>query len=148
MEAHVIARTPGDAAVVFDVLADLATYPQWFELVHRVQPAEPSAADEGPAFLVDLRARVGPLARSKRLRMVRTEHEPHRRVRYDRREVDGRRHSTWELTARLRPLAEGVEVRVDLHYGGHLWSRPLQALLESHIERATPRLQQLIEARS
>ncbi len=43
-------------------------------LVHRVEPLPPDAGR--PAWRVELRARVGPFARSKQLRMVRTVHEP------------------------------------------------------------------------
>lgn len=47
--------------------------PQWLEIVTRAEPM----GDDGnePAWAVDLRGRMGPLARSKRLRMVRTGHD-------------------------------------------------------------------------
>lgn len=147
MDLRFVADAPGDPSTVFDVVGDLTTYPQWLELVHRVEPAPPADGDEGPAFSVDLRARLGPLARSKRLRMVRIEHAPPRRVRYARREVDGRRHSPWELLAVVTAHPSGSEVAVDLHYGGHLWAAPLDAALRSHVERAVPRLRDVVTAR-
>ena len=67
-----LATTPDD---VFAVVDDLDDYPAWMPLVHRAVPA-PGAA----AWDVELRATVGPFARSKRLRMVRSECEPPRRV--------------------------------------------------------------------
>ena len=55
--------------------------------------------DVGPAWSVDLRGRLGPFARAKRLRMVRTVHEPDHHARFERVEHDGRQHSPWVLDA-------------------------------------------------
>lgn len=151
MHLRFAADTPAPPAVLFDVVSDLTTFSEWLELVHRVEPAEPSPGDGGPAFVVDLRARLGPLARSKRLRMVRVEHHPVTLVRYARRELDERRHSPWDLVAVVRPVGgatnETSEVSVDLHYGGQLWAPPLEAALRWHVERAVPRLQAVVAAR-
>jgi hypothetical protein len=163
MDLRFVAQAPADRAALFAVVADLTTYPGWLELVHRVQPADPEPDDDGPAFLVDLRARLGPLARSKRLRMVRVEHRPVEEVRFARREVDGRQHAPWLLSALVRAIeppttpattdpspAEAPspphvsEVQVTLHYGGHLWAAPLELALTSHVERAIPRLQAVV----
>ena len=75
-----------------DALADLGTYPAWLGLVTAAEP------DGDNTWVVTLRARLGPLARSKRLRMVRTERSADS-VRFERREVDGRDHSEWVLSA-------------------------------------------------
>ena len=61
---------------LFAWVDDLGRYPHWLDIVPRAVPVEPHADDAGPAWSVDLRGRLGPLARSKRLRMVRTVHEP------------------------------------------------------------------------
>ena len=53
----------------------------------------------GSASTVDLRGRLGPFARAKRLRMVRTAHDPDRHARFERVEHDGRDHSPWILDA-------------------------------------------------
>jgi hypothetical protein len=148
MEVRIVAEAPGSAAGLYGVLADLTTYPEWLELVHRVEPAEQADGDQGPAFWVDLRGRIGPLARSKRLRMVRHVHVPDQRVAFSRRELDGRRHSSWDLAAEVRPAGDGWEVRVDLRYDGRLWSESLESLLTAHVERAAPRLVALAESRS
>ena len=146
MDLRFATEVPADPATTFDVVADLRTYPKWLELVHRVQPAEPSPDDRGPAYLVDLRARLGPLARSKRLRMVRDRHEPTAAVHFVRRELDGRDHARWELRATVTPNGGGSTstVEVELHYGGSLWGAPLELALRSHVERAIPRLRDLV----
>ena len=59
---------------LFDQVATLDRYPPWMRLVHRVTPMPPTTL--GPAWWVELRARVGPFARSKQLRMVRTSSSP------------------------------------------------------------------------
>jgi hypothetical protein len=92
--------------------------------------------------MVDLRGRLGPLARSKRLRMVRTVVDAPRSVRFERRERDGRSHSPWILEAVVEPTDGGASSRLTmhLHYGGGLWGPVLERLLADEIERSRPRL--------
>jgi hypothetical protein len=124
------------------VVADLATYPDWLDIVSSAAPIAASDGgadvDAGAAWDVVLRASIGPLRRSKRLRMVRTVDEP-RHVRFERRELDGRSHSPWVLDATLG--GDGpVVLRMRLHYGGSLWVPVLDRLLSDEIERSRPRL--------
>jgi hypothetical protein len=125
---------------LYAVVADLTTYPNWMALVDRVEP-DGSGGDGHPAWMVTLKARIGPLARAKRLRMVQTEADGHR-VRFERRETDGRDHAAWVLTATVSegpeqpvsPAAQATNsarstVRVELHYGGSMWTGPLEAVL-------------------
>jgi hypothetical protein len=144
MDVRFTADTPGEGTDVFAVLADLTTYPRWLDLVSRVQPAEAHPDDGGPAWFVDLRARLGPLARAKRLRMVRTVHEPVERVVHTRVEVDGRQHSSWTLTATVHPGAGHNRVAVHLHYGGGLWLPAFEPILARQAEQAVPRLRDLV----
>ncbi len=119
-------------------LADLTTYSSWLSLVAAVEPD--GKANGHAAWLVTLRARLGPLARSKRLRMVRTELNE-TSVRFERAETDRRDHAAWVLTAVLEPLVQGgSEVKVHLHYGGALWSAPLEIVLASFEGSAGERL--------
>jgi ribosome-associated toxin RatA of RatAB toxin-antitoxin module len=138
--------TSADAADLFGIVADLATYPKWMDLVTRTEPAEPHPGDGGAAWLITLRARVGPFARSKRLRMVRTVHEPAQRVRFERHEVDGRHHSSWILDTTVGEAPGGSEVTMSLRYDGSMWSGLLEAVLGSQIDTAIPRLQDHVEA--
>ncbi|MEL7207693.1 MAG: hypothetical protein AAGK32_05600, partial [Actinomycetota bacterium] len=59
---------------VFPYLEDLGRYPEWTDLVSRAERSG-SDPDGRPTWAVDLRGTIGPLARSKRLRMVRTRHD-------------------------------------------------------------------------
>ncbi len=136
VEAHISAPP----AAVGAALCDLGTYPRWLDLVSACDPANPLDTDSGPAWWVTLRARIGPLARSKRLRMVRVDHTPATSARFERREVDGRDHSPWTLDVGVEPDAEGAKMRVELAYGGPLWSSILDGALGSQIQAATPAL--------
>ncbi len=91
---------PCTPEVLFADVDDLGAYPScWLSIVPRAERAEADPGDVGPAWAVELRGRIGPLARSKRLRMVRTAlYVPHH-VRFERRELDGRQHSPWVLDA-------------------------------------------------
>jgi hypothetical protein len=133
-------EAPCAPAVLFPLIEDLARYPAWLDIVPRAVPADPHPADAGPAWSVDLRGHLGPFARSKRLRMVRTVHEVDRRARFERVEHDGREHSPWVLDASLEGDGSGTTLSMRLHYGGRLWVAPLDRLLAEEIERSRPRL--------
>jgi len=124
-----------------EALADLGTYPEWLSLVHAAEQ------EQAETWLVTLRARLGPLARSKRLRMVRTELTDNR-VRFERQETDAREHAAWTLTATLTPSSEPsvCDVQVHLHYGGTLWSTPLEMALAPFESSAAQRLSSYLEA--
>jgi hypothetical protein len=136
LEAELTA--PCSAAELFGWVEDLASYPRWLEIVTKVEPRDDDA------WAVDLRGRVGPLARSKRLRMVRAEFEPGRRVVFERRELDDRQHSPWQLRATVDPDGDHARLAMALHYGGGLFGPVLEHVLRDEIERSRVRLVDLV----
>jgi hypothetical protein len=132
--------TPDD---LFAWVDDLDRYPQWLEIVPRAVAVEAHPDDPGPAWSVDLRGRLGPFARSKRLRMARTVHEP-RRVRFERVEHDGRHHAPWVLGAEVTAVDGGSRLRMQMHYGGSLVGPLIERLLADEIDRSRPRLLALV----
>ena len=141
-------RLSATPEVAFAMVDDLGRYPEWMDLVHDVVEAPLSPAGER-VWDVELRAQVGPLARSKRLRMVRTVHEPSHRVVFERREVDGRQHSPWILESTLDArAADSVELTMLLTYGGNLWTGAvLERVLDDHVERGAAALAERVVAR-
>lgn len=132
---------------VTEALADLTTYPEWNDLVAAAEPVPTVDDDPGPAFSMTLRGRIGPFARSKQLRMVRLPPEQGR-VRFERRELDGRDHAAWAMEASVNPVpAGGSTVELILRYDGGLWSPALEALLSASIDRATVRLPDFLNRR-
>ncbi len=129
---------PCSTAELFTWVEDLERYPEWLEIVTRVAPADDDA------WAVDLRGRLGPLARSKRLRMVRVDHDAPRRVRFERAELDGRDHSPWVLEADVTAHRDGSELRMRLHYGGGLFGPVLERVLRDEIGRSRLRLLALV----
>lgn len=123
---------------------DLGTYPRWLEIVTRAEPLGEEVTG-APAWAVDLRGRLGPLARSKRLRMVRTVHDG-RVARFERAELDGRSHSPWILDAEVGSDGDGARLRMHLHYGGALFGPVLERVLRDEIERSRGRLLDLVTA--
>ncbi len=102
----------------------------------------PMPTMSGPAWSVDLRGRLGPFARAKRLRMVRTAHE---------RRPPTCASSGWSTTAgdhsplgaRRRGRAEpraGASSPCASTTAGRLWMPALDRLLADEIERSRPRL--------
>jgi Polyketide cyclase / dehydrase and lipid transport len=132
-------------AAVFTHLATLDRYPGWLRLVHRVEPVEPD--ENRPAWWVELRARVGLFTRSKQLRMVRTIHEPHERVRFERVQPDERDHATWVMTASTVAVGHDTRVLVHLEYGGSLWTGGLlERVLEEEVRSGREALRRLVTA--
>ena len=142
MTADLVAPCPPDD--LFAWVDDLGRYPQWLDIVPRADAVAPMAGDAGPAWSVDLRGRLGPFARSKRLRMVRTVHEPVSRVRFERVEHDGRQHAGWVLAAEVTPVEGGSRLDMHLHYGGGLGGPLVERLLADEINRSKPRLLALV----
>jgi hypothetical protein len=125
---------------VFAVVEDLGRYPEWLSIVPRAVAVE----GDPPAWMVDLKGRLGPLSRAKRLRMERTLCEAPTRVRFERREQDGRNHSAWVLDALVAPRGAGVDLTMTLRYGGALWVPMLDRMLRQEIEGSRPRLAALL----
>jgi hypothetical protein len=131
------------------VIGDLSTYAGWLEIVRSADPAPADDGDPGPAWSVVLQGRIGPLRRTKRLRMVRSL-DDESSVRFERRELDGRSHSAWVLDASIEPTDSAPEktdlvtLRMSLHYGGSLWVPVLDRLLADEIARSRPRLVALL----
>ncbi len=143
MDVTATLTAPCTPDALFACVADLGQYPQWLDIVPRAVP-EHGGDDDEPAWTVDLRGRLGPFARSKRLRMVRTTSDAPRRVVFERRERDGRSHSPWVLAATVEADGDGSRLTMHLHYGGGLWGPVLERILGDEIERSKPRLLALV----
>lgn len=140
MRVHSEVEISAAADRVRPYLNDLSRYGEWMPLVHSVETAETGPA---PAWDVELRAKVGPLARSKKLRMKRITNELNRIV-FERAENDGRHHSPWVLTIDVSEIASGVLVGVTLEYGGSLWTGGiLDKLLAANIAAGRDGLRKL-----
>lgn len=136
---------PASPTVVFSHVADLVAYPAWLGLVHTVEP-DVDSSPEHPAWLVELRARVGPFARSKQLRMEQTELVFGELAVFERAETDGRHHARWALRAELEPTADDqTRLTMRLAYDGSLWTGGLlERVLEEEIRRGRVGLVRLV----
>jgi len=136
-------QAPCPPQALFSWVDDLSRYPSWLGIVERAEPETP-AADGEMAWTVDLRGKVGPFARSKRLRMVRTARSEPTRAVFERREIDGRHHSAWLLEADVTEVDGGSALAMRLHYGGALWGPVLERLLGDEVDRSRDRLLALV----
>ncbi len=149
MEIHRSLSAPCGSDRLFAWVEDLSVYPQWMSVVHHVGPV--TEVGGLSAWQVELRAEVGPFARSKVLRMVRIEHDEPHRVTFERRELDGRQHSPWVLRATVDsgtgPAFADSTLTMELRYGGSLWSGAvLQRVLDDAVRRGSERLIGLVSA--
>lgn len=146
VDVHATLEAPCPPDELFAFVDDLGRYPSWVDLVHRAEPV--SDADETPEWQIELRARIGPFARSKQLRMRRTVHDPGAHVAvFERHEVDGRSHSPWVLRAVVSSVPEGSRLDMHLHYGGGLWTGGvLERALADQITNGRERLLTLVRS--
>ena len=139
MDIRVDVELPCSIDAVLPLISDLTQYPQWMGLVHAVVPEA-----DNQAWQVELRGKIGPFARSKRLRMVQVEtSEPHH-IRFERQENDGRSHSDWVLDARVTEVGSASTLNMTLHYGGRLFSSVVERALHDEIEASKQRLRKLV----
>jgi Polyketide cyclase / dehydrase and lipid transport len=132
---------------LFVAMNDLGTYSEWMSLIDTCEPTAAVDDDLGPAWVVTLKAKVGPFARSKRLRMVRVESVANERVRYERNETDGKQHSDWVMEAEIESRPKNASaVTVELTYSGGLWSGPLDVVLGTQVDDARERLRAYLES--
>lgn len=136
---------PASPAEVYPHVSLLDAYPAWLDLVHSATPDEL----HDHAWSVEIRARVGPFARSKRLRMLRTEVVPDALAVFERAEIDGRQHARWALRAELAPVSDGTLVTMHLSYEGGLWTGGLLArVLDEEIRRGRVGLVRVVTGES
>ena len=138
MDIRVDVELPCSVAKILPFIDDLAQYPAWMGLVHAV-------VSEGEGvWQVELRGKIGPFARSKRLRMIQVEtSEPHH-IRFERQENDGRSHSDWVLDAQVTEVGSTSTLNMTLHYGGRLFSNVVERALHDEIEASKQRLRNLV----
>lgn len=124
---------------------DLTRFTSWTELLHEVSPLTP-AQGELAAWSVELRGKLGPFARSKRLRMARVPTESPDHLRFERREVGVGSHGRWNLDIRLAAggIRDTTLVVMHLEYEGRLWSGAVERLLHNDIETSKRRLAEVV----
>jgi hypothetical protein len=139
MDVHASVDATVSADQLFSKVADLSTYTEWLDIVHGVEVVP--GLDGSRVWQVELRARLGPFARSKRLRMMRTTCEVPRVVIFERQEGDGKQHSAWVLRATVDPSSTGSTLHMHLHYGGSLFTGGvMERLLADQIRQGSDRL--------
>lgn len=146
VDVHASLEAPCSPDDLFRFVDDLTRYPDWVDLVHRAAPVE--AGDVAGEWQIELRARLGPFARSKQLRMRRAVHDAAGHVVvFERHEVDGKQHAPWVLRAEVTPTADGSALRMHLHYGGALWTGGvLERTLADQITSGRERLLALVHS--
>jgi len=131
---------------VFAEVADLGTYPSWLGIVFGAEPSPPHDADPGPAWMVDLGAKIGPIPITRKVRMVRTRCLPPKLVQFERMEHDATEHSDWVLTAEVEVADGGSALTVRAHYGGAARLPGIDNILRDEIRKGGGRLQARLAA--
>jgi hypothetical protein len=159
MELEASLHTAAPRSAVIAYVAELDKYPQWMALVHSASLVH---GTHQPTWEVELRAKVGPFARSKRLRMARTQfvEGEETRIVFERRETDGRQHAAWRLSITVRDNTStsdaravtqqagthlaGTHLAMHLHYDGRFFVSVVEAILQQNIDAGRKRLSELL----
>lgn len=149
MDLEASLTTTASTAAVLAYVAELDRYPKWMPLVHAAERVE---GTDSPTWNVELRAKVGPFARSKRLRMERTYFDRDiengastYRIVFERRENDSRQHATWRLEAHvIESGAAGTNLIMRLHYDGRFFAGIVESILQQNIDDGRRRLGELL----
>jgi hypothetical protein len=129
---------------VFSTLENLKAYENWLGFIYVVEELDTDGGD--PCWDVTLRAEIGPFARLKKLRMVRVLSEPHKEIRFARRESDGKVHSDWSLSVKIKGEdTDRCTAFLEVAYSGRFWSKPLQGVFNSHVAAAKDLLRTFLE---
>ena len=141
MDVLATVEVPVSPEKLFAYISDLVNYESWLEIVHSVKLFDANS------WTVELRARLGPFARSKRLRMVRTSCDEPNSVVFERVEKDERRHSSWVLSATVSKTTTGSSLETKLHYSGSLFTGGLlERALADQIKTGREKLIQQLSA--
>ena len=141
MDVIATVEVPVAPEKLFGYISDLVNYESWLEIVHSVKLFDANS------WTVELRARLGPFARSKRLRMVRTSCDEPNSVVFERVEKDERRHSSWVLSATVSKTTTGSSLETKLHYSGSLFTGGLlERALADQIKTGREKLIQQLSA--
>ncbi len=146
MDVRVDIDIPCEPSQIHPFVCDLVQYPQWMGLVHSAV-LDPTTT--GPtAWIVELRGKIGPFARSKRLRMQQVVTDSPHHVRFERNEEDGQQHGQWVLEVKIADLSTDIaprsSLKMTLHYGGRLFSSVVERALHDEIEMSKKRLLNLV----
>ncbi len=133
---------------VWPVVSDLATFPQWIEIVDTVVVD----AGEPPAHFVILKARLGPISRSKKLRMVQTarggesDPEANNSVTFERQETHDIEVAMWKMNVTACSTGESsTQLSISLSYDGELWLPAFGAILDSQVPKTIESLERYIQ---
>ena len=143
MKRTIEIRVNAPVEKVFETLRDLVIS-NFTRFVDLVEPETPESDSELAAWQVTLRARIGPLSRMKRLRMVRTKDNANSII-FSRQETDGKEHADWVLDIGLISLgAKESTITIEISYRGKLWNGSVDKALQSHIESAQKKLDEIL----
>jgi len=118
----------------YSVLSELTTYTEWLNFIDSVEPVE-SEADL--VWMLVLKAQLGPFSRMKKLRMAKVSSEPHKLIRFERKEISGRDASDWSIDVKFKQIdLKTTEITFVVSYSGKFWTRTLETVFNTYVDQA------------
>ena len=122
----------------FSVLSDLSTYTQWLNFIDSVEAVE---SGDDLVWMLVLKAQLGPFSRMKRLRMAKVSSEPHKLIRFERKETSGRDASDWSIDVKFKQIdLKTTEITFVVSYSGKFWTRTLETVFNTYVDQARTNL--------
>lgn len=145
-------EAPCSPEVLFAITEDLANISPWLDLLGDAKPASPDPSDVGPAWDATFVVKLGPLTKTKDVRLVQIEHEPYKSVVYERHEIptegkDPSKIAMWRLTLKVSPTNEGSSLFVNVFYGGDALGDMAEGILTKELNKSKPALLKEVKQR-
>lgn len=145
-------EAPCPPELLFSIVEDLAEISPWLDLLGDAVPCSPAQGDIGPAWDSTFAIKLGPLTKTKDVRLVRIVHKAPSEVVYERHEVpvEGRDPSQiamWRLTLKVRPVDSGSRLDVHVFYGGDALGDMAEGILTKELKKSRPALLKEVKSR-
>lgn len=143
---------PCTPELLFSIVEDLTNITPWLDLLGGADPSPVDPSDAGPAWDATFAIKLGPLTKTKDVRLVRIVHTPPTDVVYERHEfpIEGKDTSQiamWRLTLRVTPTDTGSSLHVHVFYGGDALGDMAEGILTKELKKSRPALRKAIEQR-
>lgn len=145
-------EAPCTPELLFSIVEDLGNITPWLDLLGGAEPSPADPADTGPAWGATFAIKLGPLTKTKDVRLVRIVHSPQADVVYERHEVpvEGRdvaQIAMWRLTMTVSPTDAGSALHVHVFYGGDALGDMAEGILTKELNKSRPALLKEIKHR-
>ncbi len=152
MNVEATFEAPCEPELMFSLMEDLENITPWLDLLGGAERTTADPSDVGPAWDATFAIKLGPLTKTKDVRLVQIVHEPYEKVVYERHELpiegkDASQIAMWRLTMKVSPTDTGSLLYVHVFYGAEALGDMAEGILTKELNKARPALLEEIKKR-